>query len=596
MSTTWSSKIRRYSTSVLGLVSLALWFIAVDQADFLRMGASGLITVLGWPYFAGLALLTVALGIELMRAPLRTSVATALIAVLVLFIFGTACAVEPVASLTDSWIHAGFIQYFIQNGHTLNNYDARFSWPGGFAMAAVFASFVGKTSVVSFLRWFPLFIELMYLAPLLVIARFSGVDRRTGLLGVVLFYVNNWIYQDYFSPQGLNYLFFLVVIAAVLACWRPRYAAAIGAARSRWRERLSQTRSVFTLSRIDGRDATSNWSSSTTLGVLVVLALICFASAISHQLTPYALILALAACLVGRRLGRIELLIVASILAVGWLSLGASNYWIGHLADIFGSAGKVSSTIGSNVVSRVTGNSDHLFIVKVRILITVAFYLLAGIGTLRRFADSRVLEILAAVPFVLVVAQNYGGEGLLRVVLFGLPFTALLAASALLPASTGTIRGFIPPVRIHRRVLICALVIVILVFALGTTLVRGGNDSYESFSKGELAAANYAYNHARAGQTIGEVAAFLPLGQEKITSVYTYIAAGAGTPYKSLRPDFLKVLPRWIILSQSQEAWGELVANYPRGWEETLEVGLIQKGYRIVAHWPTSTVLELAKT
>ena len=50
-----------------------------------------------------------------------------------------------------------------------------------------------------------------------------------------------------------------------------------------------------------------------------------------------------------RRLGRPELVLIAVLLAVGWLSLGASNYWIGHLSDIFGSVGHVSNTFGSNV-------------------------------------------------------------------------------------------------------------------------------------------------------------------------------------------------------------------------------------------------------
>lgn len=594
MSRSWRAKLNTYSGLILGGISLALWVVAVEKANYLSMGPLGLISVLNVYYFVGLAIFSIALGRELMRTAFRPSTVTALIVLLVVYLFGTACVVEPVASLTDSWIHAGFTQYFIQHGHTLNNYDARFSWPGAFALAAVLANFTGQHNVLAFLRYFPLFIELMYLAPLLVIARFSGVDRRTGLLGVALFYATNWIYQDYFSPQGINYLFFLVVIATVLACWRPRYSAAVHASRLRLKERLVQTRSVFTWSRFDGRDATSNWDTATTVSVLLVLLLICFASAISHQLTPYALILALAGCLIARRLGRVELLVVVSIFAVGWLSLGASNYWIGHLADIFGSAGQVSTTIGSNVSSRVTGNSSHLFVVTVRILITLALYGLAGIGWLRRSADSRIIEVLAAVPFALVVAQNYGGEGLLRVVLFGLPFTALLAASAFLPTNTGAIRSFIPPLRINRRVLICVITLAVLGLSLATTLVRGGNDAYESFSRGELAAVDYTYNHAHSGQTIGEVAPFLPIGQEKITSLYTYTASGSGAPsYQALLSGFVTNRPGWIILSQSEEAWGVLVANYRQGWEASLEIALIQKGYHIVAQWQTATVLKL---
>ena len=195
--------------------------------------------------------------------------------------------------------------------------------------------------------------------------------------------------------------------------------------------------------------------------------------------------IALAGCLITRRLGRPELIILAGVLAVGWLSLGASNFWIGHLSTIFGSVGAVASTVGSNVTSRVTGNASHLFVVKLRISITAALYLLTVVGFLRRWTNSRLLEVLVGVPFLLVLAQNYGGEGLLRVVLFGLPFTSLLAASAILPGNSGTIRPLVPSIdfarfgRIARVALALVMLIVLLGFAIATVVVRGGNDAYE---------------------------------------------------------------------------------------------------------------------
>jgi hypothetical protein len=592
-----AARLSEFTGLIAALIAFVLWIFAVHDAHFLQMGSLGLISVLGWPYFLGLAIVTVGLAVELMRTPLRTSHAIFLIVVLIVFLFGTAPAVEPVASLTDSWIHAGFIQYFIQHGRPLDNYDARFSWPGSFSLGAVIASFTGRSNVYGFLRWFPLVSELSYLAPMLVIAKFGGVDRRTGLLGVALAYSTNWIYQDYFSPQGLNYFFFLVIIAAVLACWRPRYTERLRSVRGTWRERIVQSRAIFSISRLRGNDATTNWSPGVTLAVLLLLSIVSFGSAISHQLTPYAIILALLACFVARRLGRPEFVVVAAILALGWLSLGASNYWVGHLSNIFGSAGKLSSTIGSNVVSRVTGSSAHLFVVKVRILITLSIYLLAAVGVLRRFTDSRVLETLAAAPFFLVLAQNYGGEGLLRVVLFGLPFTALLAASAILPTSVGTIRSILPSKQFGTATLRWAIAIVLFAFALATTLVRGGNDSYESYSNGELAAVNYAYAHAHTGQTIGTIAPYLPIGQEKIDSVFQDDVAGGGTPsLAAVKTGLLQSRPRWIILSQSQEAWGELVAGYPKGWEDSVEVVLVQHGYSVAAAWPTATVLRLGRS
>jgi len=46
----------------------------------------------------------------------------------------------------------------------------------------------------------PMVIEFLYLVPLFVIVRFSGVGRRAGWLAIVFYLTANWIFQDY-SPH-----------------------------------------------------------------------------------------------------------------------------------------------------------------------------------------------------------------------------------------------------------------------------------------------------------------------------------------------------------------------------------------------------------
>jgi hypothetical protein len=596
----WDSLVRSYFdvwSLGLAIVALTLWFITVDRANFASMRLLGLVTILGWTYFAGLALAVASFVIALLRTPVRTSRLVIPLVVLVVFLYGTAAAVEPTSSLTDSWIHAGFTQYIVQHGHILNNYDARFSWPGAFSLAAVLVAFTGEPNALAMLRWFPLVIELLYLAPLLAIGARSGVSRRGAFLGVALFYATNWIYQDYFSPQALNYLFFLVVVAAVFACWRPRQPERVQPIGLRVRSLVQQARAALKHRRLYGQDAVPTRDPTTLLWILALLTLIIGASVMSHQLTPYALIVALASLLITRRLGRPELIVIGALFAVGWLSLGASNYWIGHLNDIFGGIGQISSTVGSNVTNRVTGSASHRLIVQWRMGIIVMLYLFAGVGALRRAADSRSLEALVGAPFVLLALQNYGGEGLLRVVLFALPFSSLLAASAILPRKRRSVR---PPRsktrhRPRHRIMVGLVTgVVLLAFSLGTTVVRGGNDAYETFSLGEVSAVNYTYSHARPGQVIGVVAAYLPLGQRDLGVVDIFIADGQSTPTpRAVLESFSKKRPHWIILSRSQEAWGEIVAGYPRNWIKTLQTNLVKNSYRVAHRWPTATVLEL---
>ena len=446
------------------------------------------------------------------------------------------------------------------------------------------AGFAGKDQVIFLLRWFPLAIELAYLAPMLAIARASGVSRRAGWLGVALFFGTDWIYQDYFSPQAVNFLFYLSVVAVVLTCWRP-VTALVARGRPSLRARWTATKLALRAHRVLGYDATTDWPASLVVGTLLVLALMFLASAMSHQLTPYAIVLALVACLFTRRLGRPELPAIAFLLAVGWLSLGASNYWLGHLSQIFGGIFQFGSTATANVSSRVVGSASHRLIVDVRILLTLGLFFLAGIGALRRAASSRTLELLTVVPFFVLAGQSYGGEGLLRVALLAGPFASLLAAAAILPSRSGSIRPFVRSLRLGRHgrtLLMVAAAVVLLGATVVTSVVRGGNDYYETFTSGELQAVNFTYAHVKPGETIGLVAPYEPIGQWYVGfAVRAYAVSADGTipTQTQILTDLRGHHPTWIILGQAQQHWGEVLGSYPDSWMSRLLVHLTHPGH-----------------
>jgi hypothetical protein len=598
-----SADARSWMPLVLGAMAVVLWFVTVGRADFADMGQLGLVTILGPTYFAGLGVLVVGLCLAIVQPVLREWTLAVLVGVLVLFIFGTPCAVEPTASLSTSWIHAGFVQYIFQHGHPLNGYDAEFSWPGAFSLGAVLISFMGQTNALDLLRWFPFVIELLYLAPLVAIARRSGVNRRAGWLGVAIFYGTNWIYQDYFSPQALNLLFFLVVVAVVLWVWKP--VPLVAPPPRRLVTRLLATRKSLSVARLRGLEASSDLAPRTLLAVLVMLTVVLVASAMSHQLTPYAIFLAFVACLLTRRLGRPELVAVMLLLAIGWLSLGASNFWLGHLSAIFGGFGQLTSIFSSNVTNRVAGSVSHRHIVDIRILLTAGLFGLAALGAARRATDSRTLEVLALSQFALLGAQSYGGEGLLRVALLSGPFASLLAASAILPSRAGALppligervawRGLrlrVPWPTGRVAVGVCATA-ALFSFAVVTTAVRGGNDAYESFSTGEVDAAAYVYAHVTPGDVIGIIAPYAPFGQQDVGTVGIYVVSEtANIPLlKVVGSTLVAQQPTYIVLTAAQEAWGVILAGYPPGWEHELQRYLVDNHYRVVAKWSTATVL-----
>jgi hypothetical protein len=104
-----------------------------------------------------------------------------------------------------------------------------------------------------------------------------------------------------------------------------------------------------------------------------------------------------------------------------------------------------------------------------------------------RTLDLRPL-VLAIAPFVLLPAQSYGGEMLMRVALFALPFTAFFAAGALLSAAG-----------MHARWRAAGVTIVCTGLAVMMVIGRFGNARFDMFTSAELEASAKMYEIAPAG-------------------------------------------------------------------------------------------------
>jgi hypothetical protein len=181
------------------------------------------------------------------------------------------------------------------------------------------------------------------------------------------------------------------------------------------------------------------------------------------------------------------------VVLVLWFVYPASAYLAGHppIED----AG-FQGAVATNVVERVGGTPGHLLVVQLRVGLTVVLWLLAAAGAVREWRRGRLdirVAILAAAPLMLFPVQSYGGEMLIRVSLFALPFIALLACSALLPTD-GSLR-----LSIRRAT---ALVLTFVVLAVLNVTGRFGNTEYDLFSDSEMAAVTAVQRLAPPGSAI----------------------------------------------------------------------------------------------
>jgi retron-type reverse transcriptase len=218
---------------------------------------------------------------------------------------------------------------------------------------------------------------------------------------------------------------------------RTAAAAATSALRS---EPLSEQRRSAGERRKRGVDKASRWRSlapsRSSAPFYVTLMLIFFALSLTHELSPYILVVQLGVLAGGRLLRPRWLPIALSAIAIGYLlpRLDFVNSHYGLLSSIgsfFSNAAPPSSSSGFIPVPA----SQHL-IERCEEVLSLGMWVLAIAGAWVRRRSGRTvfaLVFLAYSSILVLAVQAYGNEGILRVYLFSLPWTAALAASALAP-------------------------------------------------------------------------------------------------------------------------------------------------------------------
>ncbi len=407
------------------LVSLGLWGFSLRDVDVEAMNDLGLASVLTPLTGAAYALLTATFAIAVVSRPQARWLLLLHVLALIVMLFTLPAVLESAARFSVSWRHAGIIEVLTRTGRIDPSIDAYFSWPGFFALGAFVTQAAGLASPIEMAPLAPLAFNLLYLPAVLLIMRAGTSDARLVWTGTWIFFVGNWIGQDYFSPQGLAYFLYLLVLAVLLTLFR--HAPPEDGWLARWFRPWDADRARPEL-RPHQRAA------------LMASVLLLFATTVySHQLTPFAIVGIVILLVAVRRVDATGLPVVMLVLLSAWLSYMTVEYLSGHIASLIARIGSVDSTVTANLTDRFRGSSLHLLVLGVRALTTLMIFGLAFIGSLDRLVQGRrdlTWPALAAAPFGLLLLQSYGGEMLLRVYLFALPFAAFLAAHAF--AAVGT--------------------------------------------------------------------------------------------------------------------------------------------------------------
>src|SRR5215203_5731495 len=207
---------RRPPSAVLGSVVLtlcaaALWAVSLGQIELGQMTDIGLISVLPAPFFAALGLLTAGFCLTLLLLH---------VGVLIVMLYGAPALIEEMPRFHSVWKHLGVVYYIQRTGHVNPRIDAYFNWPGLFILFAFVSDAAGIQNWRDLVAWTPVVLNLLQLGPLLLIFGSATNDKRLVWLAVWFFYLANWVGQDYFSPQGFNYLLHLTILGILVAWFR----------------------------------------------------------------------------------------------------------------------------------------------------------------------------------------------------------------------------------------------------------------------------------------------------------------------------------------------------------------------------------------
>lgn len=319
---------------------------------------------------------------------------------------------------------------------------------------------------------FPFLIQIAYLFPLTYLLRVFRPQGNSWWAGVWFFYLFNWTGQDYFAPQALAFFLFLCLLA-VFAHISARRGGRFGA------PAMALVLFVY--------------------GLLVL----------THVLTAGVVLVIIALLTASGQLKQRSLFLAAGVMFTAWQVYGASSFFSLSQDRIEDNILDLQDFFNLNVGSRLAGAPDHVVVGRLRMLITLAAGGIAAICFLMRITERQdrrnlylmrrgsettlgaigslgqrsFLHLWQPAPFavfcflaLIVIAPLYvyGGEMLIRALLFSLPAFALMVAGALAWRSPSI-----------------AVVALMALVAPLHMVARYGNELYDYVSPQEVQGFNY---------------------------------------------------------------------------------------------------------
>jgi hypothetical protein len=491
------------------------------------MNDYGLISVLPPKVWAALVLLILSFAVCWRLGDSSGALLALHIVLFIVLFYGIPAVAEDSPRGPIVYRHAGITEYLTRTGVVNTKQDAYFNWPGFFMGLGWTVKIGGISSALALGKWATVAVNLMYLPPLLMLLRALTRNFRLIWAAALLFFILNWVNQDYLAPQSITYVFYLTILTLALTYLRPLDAidsaqtpgslsewvkGSIGAAgdetgSGRWSRWLPIIRPGPMPHDVP------NTAVGGTTGVWVAMTVIVLfgAAVTSHQLTPYAIFAAVTLLVITGYCRVRGLPVLMAVILLTWTIFVANGYIDGHLAKIATGSG-LRTSAASNVTGRLVGSDQHVVIVWERVVLTATTWLLALAGAFYRFRTRHrdyAAALLAMAPIPLFLLP-YGGEVLMRIYFFMLPFVAFFAATLFVPDAAEPTAGSSVAWALHRTRDVILFGGIASILMASSFVARYGNERMDYFTPNETAAVKELYRLAPRGSWVLAEVGYLP--------------------------------------------------------------------------------------
>ena len=601
-----SAHTQWHVSDVLLPISLIMWAVAVASTDTRGLGPYGLLSVLPLIFYAAIALLIVSVTTELIRRHISLWRMSAHTVALVVMLYGTAPIVYSQGRYGWLYKTVGVVQYMGVHGKLDQQIDIYQNWPGFFAFAAWFDKVAGVASPLAYAKWAQLVVELAALPLLYLIYEALALPPRQRWVALLLYSSANWVAQDYFSPQALGTLLSLGLMAMVM---RWMYAG------NSWGRNATTGQDNEDILKANSGQQLFQGVSHLTL-FFVAAVLVYAALTYTHEISPYIVITQLAvltiASLFRPRWLPLAMAAVAVIYFVPRFSFVNSHYGVlASIGSFFSNAAPPSIAGGNTSIS-----ASQMLIQHCADALALLIWVLSLVGAwLRRRSRRTVaaLVLLAYSPLIVLVAGAYGDEGILRVYLFSLPWSAALAAAVLtptpsLPARSGRSRlkngaslWRRLPTEALRAPLILGVVVALFLVAFF------GDDQFNVMSDSEVTTVTSFLQTAPAGPVLSAIdnAPASDTARYNLFPLDSIFGSGAAWGTKKPPADIADVLagdvdrytlgaqPAYLMVTSSMIAYGRAYGTPPGYFTILLNSAAHSRYWRLITKKPDVVIYEL---